>query len=80
MVTRARRRTKVEVERDRETAWAINAGEGFAQFGLCLTCGEMAHVRGRTREAVKCRSCFIGGRALRLTVLGTPRGEHDETI
>jgi hypothetical protein len=68
VATRARRRTKVEVVRDRETAWIANAAEGYAQYGLCLACGEIAHVRGKTREAVKCRGCFIGNRPLRFTV------------
>ena len=55
----ARRRTRVEIVSDRESRWWLFLDAGYSLFTLCGHCREQKHCRGKTRERVSCKSCYI---------------------
>jgi hypothetical protein len=52
------RRTKAQIQADRLNQWLKNKMNGYAGFYGCSKCKEVVYCTGRTRENVKCRSCF----------------------
>jgi hypothetical protein len=73
------RRKKVTIVADREREWDSLRGEGHNLFTMCLSCGSMAHCRGKSRETVRCECCFkfgTAGQRLMYDILHAPR-EHD---
>jgi ribosomal protein S27E len=45
------------LERGARDAWH-RWGDGYALYTRCDGCGNIAHCRGRTRDAVLCLTCF----------------------
>lgn len=70
------RRTKAQIADQRQVDWELLRHDGHHQWSACLACGEVAFVRGRTRDAVRCVGCFIrsaDGAPLTRDVLGGAR-------
>lgn len=55
-----RRRSKIEILREKRTQW-INWGQNwYSQFQICPVCNEMALCRGKTPNNMKCKLCHFG--------------------
>ena len=50
-----RRRSKEEIQRDKESAWTNAPRQGYYP---CAQCSKLAHSRGSV--TMKCRECFFG--------------------
>lgn len=55
------RRTKEQLLHDRSIAWA-NLLDSWRMWTSCARCDEMAVCRGKSRDAMKCKTCFMQGR------------------
>ena len=46
--------------RAREADWQLLRHNHWAFQGVCTSCGEFKHVRGKRKANVKCEDCYLG--------------------
>lgn len=56
----ARRRTKEEIFRTKNSAWILFMENGYMLYTACSECGKMAYCRGKERQNMKCKECHYG--------------------
>lgn len=56
-----KRRSSEEIEIEREQEWRNLGLLGYVGFGICSKCGDSALRRGKRRNTMKCKGCFIHG-------------------